>query len=1495
MEWDSAFIEKTYQDRIRERELAPMMARREDNLFKLTSKSLYGEKVHYALELIQNAEDAGASTITFIFDKERLVVVNDGDVFQPDDVDAICSVEPGRKKNKIGFFGIGFKSVFNITNAPQVVSSSSNFKIENFIYPRPVDVLPEDLTPYYNKDKGAIFIFPQAEGSPTIQELIENFKEIDEKILLFLENLKTLNFIDNLNGDKWSIEKPPADDSIVSLKNGRTNQTTKWKVFYKDLPVSGEKVPIPEGKEGITDTRVLIAFPADEETREASKASTVYCYLPTNKRSDMPFLVQADFVPTVGRASIQDVDWNKWLLGKLGNLAAGAIEQIRDDQNLAKELYSFIPLKDEVHEPLMSILSDSIYEALRSKKVSKILDHDWKIPEESVITASPEVTRIISQEDLKQLFGKPLFYADTDLPERAQQILTDLGSLTLGDEEFVEFLGKEDLVKSRKPYWFLHVYAYLNEVFDVKETNYDGSFAWEEDKLHLFSKLEKTKFILTNQGNLVPLKDPQKPDRLICYPQSIDLSEVNELFTEGELVFLNRYFQLSTIAKRKETDPEEEKKRQKVHDFFDGVGVKLDFKQRHAIKDVILPKYSSGKYKEYDDLKLYNLINYIRMYWPTLQSEVKNKRLSEDIFDEIKDTVLLKTYSYKGGERVINYLPPKKLYFPKRYGPSEVMEDLFEGLEDVYFLDPYYLNREKREQKKKKRGRQKAEFGWKKFAEMLGVWSSPRVEKIEEWINISGKKEYDWVERKYSPSGKHRILGDSFSDDVQKLINYLSGLEEPEKVRQRITILCQSLSDNWKDYKKFCTLTYEYFYHSPTPINLQSSTFLEFLKRAKWVPATDGNFCIPAEVFLDSKRNKFLLGDDVNFVNLAVSQDFLKDIGVKLEPSTEQVIKHFKETKNKAVDGKKREIQKFEEIYSFISEKIAEQGQGNETLETIQKDFEENELIYIPRKDQSWWKPSCVFWRDYSKTLGLLRGYVEHEGKEIYPANTKAFFLSLGVKEKPSIEQALGILEELRQKNDIETLKRIVTKVYLYISDLLSHAQSEEVEWQKYHFLTKKGNYCPPAGIYYEDDEEYSKEFHGKAEFLYLPFSSWTNLSRFLKAAGFKSFSENLSIIKSLGAVTEMEAGKAEALIRALNLAGPYLLHKNIESYEKLQSEGTFEKLKLLEVYEAPQIKLDLCLNKNESETLTVNDLGKEAYYSQEENRLYVLKGTDLFSGAIAKEASRIFKGLENDVFPFLSSILTKANDEEALEIQLRLFGIQKEEGEAYSGPAKVELLPEEPKPETEKEEAKGTEAPKGEEPTVEPPKTPEPPRGLIDPDEYYPSTGKEYTPYNKTEGEAPKVVKEIKLKEGKPGISKPTREETIRAGTKDSESTAIQIVLNYESGEGGAAEDRHKQKGIGYDVYSKTADGEERFIEIKGFREKEGPFNLTPHELEKARKECDKYYVYVVSGLKEGFTPKKLFIIQNPTRWLTPDPPIKEEYSDWKNAVKNEFEFEKA
>lgn len=111
-----SLIEEIYQKKISEK------SEDRDNLLKLTSHRLYGEKIHYALELIQNADDEEASSITFIFDKDKVTVINDSKPFDKDDVWAICSVKPGRKRNKIGFFGIGFKSVFNITNAPQIIS-----------------------------------------------------------------------------------------------------------------------------------------------------------------------------------------------------------------------------------------------------------------------------------------------------------------------------------------------------------------------------------------------------------------------------------------------------------------------------------------------------------------------------------------------------------------------------------------------------------------------------------------------------------------------------------------------------------------------------------------------------------------------------------------------------------------------------------------------------------------------------------------------------------------------------------------------------------------------------------------------------------------------------------------------------------------------------------------------------------------------------------------------------------------------------------------------------------------------------------------------------------------------------------------------------------------------------------------------------------------------------------------------------------------------------
>ena len=96
-------------------------------------------------------------------------------------------------------------------------------------------------------------------------------------------------------------------------------------------------------------------------------------------------------------------------------------------------------------------------------------------------------------------------------------------------------------------------------------------------------------------------------------------------------------------------------------------------------------------------------------------------------------------------------------------------------------------------------------------------------------------------------------------------------------------------------------------------------------------------------------------------------------------------------------------------------------------------------------------------------------------------------------------------------------------------------------------------------------------------------------------------------------------------------------------------------------MYETSKINIDVSVKGNDLETFQVNEIEKEAYYSEKENRLYVLKNTNLFSEKVAKEISRIFKGAENEVFPFLNSVLPKAKDDEALKNQLTLFEIEEE------------------------------------------------------------------------------------------------------------------------------------------------------------------------------------------------------------------------------------------
>ncbi|MBE7556759.1 MAG: hypothetical protein HS126_37410 [Anaerolineales bacterium] len=91
-----------------------------------------------AYELIQNADDVlddqgrpAASRIMFDICDDALIVENDG-VFREVDFDRVSQIASGGKreeKGTTGAFGIGFISVYQVTDCPEILSSGQHWRI----------------------------------------------------------------------------------------------------------------------------------------------------------------------------------------------------------------------------------------------------------------------------------------------------------------------------------------------------------------------------------------------------------------------------------------------------------------------------------------------------------------------------------------------------------------------------------------------------------------------------------------------------------------------------------------------------------------------------------------------------------------------------------------------------------------------------------------------------------------------------------------------------------------------------------------------------------------------------------------------------------------------------------------------------------------------------------------------------------------------------------------------------------------------------------------------------------------------------------------------------------------------------------------------------------------------------------------------------------------------------------------------------------------------
>ena len=378
-------------------------------------------------ELLQNADDAGATEMNVCYDKRHhtdkrrglffpgmaechgpALVVNNNAMFTEEDFMNITKLAGATKEGKflkIGKFGIGFCSVYHITDVPSFVSSDLLYifdptlkylkeEIKNLARPgkklcftSPFIRKSKQLAPYMGlfdfdpkeQYEGTTFRFPFRTAVSELSEkiytdhdvkhLMEQMQRSSSKLILFLQNVESITF-SQVEGNQRKprevmritkcteiLAEGRCIQKITCSLNGSGESTEYWLVEtstetvlqkYSTASVACSLSPLRDGS----------CYKAKKIKGE------MFCFLPLLLKTGFPVHVSSNFAVISNRRGIwssdesdpkksEEVDWNISLMnGVICSAYCGLLEALKEmysDSTLeGYDFFSFWPIEKEL-------------------------------------------------------------------------------------------------------------------------------------------------------------------------------------------------------------------------------------------------------------------------------------------------------------------------------------------------------------------------------------------------------------------------------------------------------------------------------------------------------------------------------------------------------------------------------------------------------------------------------------------------------------------------------------------------------------------------------------------------------------------------------------------------------------------------------------------------------------------------------------------------------------------------------------------------------------------------------------------------------------------------------------------------------------------------------------------------------------------------------------------------------------------------------------------
>ena len=1014
----------------------------------------------YLFELLQNANDAiraakgdpswskaGLYRVRIELTDSALIIANDGIPFIEKDVDSIYRWgESSKDPNKsIGYKGIGFKSVLEITESPEIFSQAVQFRFDRetcyhavreivgvateLKLPITRFVLPYTITEVEpSNDRELVSELLSREEFATVirlplrvayEEVLKRIQEdLDPALLLFLNGIDEIEVWvgrERKKGLRRKVKQSSCEyvGQDVTLFEGQ-KAVSRWLLFDAPKHQIDNRAIIDELEdrawERVQRVGFAVAFRLDKRGKlrtEITQPTKLFVYFPTALSTGLRYRIHGDFYIDAARKQVGDRAYNKWLAQRIASFLSSNVvpELIQRFPGDARVVQALVPCA-EVSE-FAACLRNAIYEELRDCPFVPTASGEYKTPTSIMLApvgASVDVVefqRFFPTAELSKRHGGchfPIPSIESD--EQISGFLIELGAKRLTFGDVFRLLDGREMVDSPAEYPAL--YRFLWNWREELSSSERSAFS---------EALQRSRCIVVDDGSWImphhQLYHAKLRQETPNMPRAIRADLVHPLAYDPDGRAGPTYKLLDTLEPRIR-----------------------DYDAPDIIRNAIISLFHGERFKRLPLKERAEVYRYLIEYWRTRRGG------GDPDVERLKGLIQVPARFITNRRRDV-WLPANQVYLSSIWSGDKRLEQLYDGFEGVAFL--YQV---------RGLGLQPDEhLEWAQFWEWLGVAVVPRFVVYEvsradlcwgRWSTIRRNHPHggtelwlnylDQIKAEYSycpshGSGYRQLRRSTALEGFAELIERRDG--------EKLALLYELLAENWLRLRKSIPAAEVHCYRKGCPQYARSreipSFFDYLLRNAEWIPALTNIEGAPQLWLQKPNRCWFVSPAESPVIRNLLStppadlyrpehRQFCRDIGMRFVDEARledlvDILRHLPERypdPNIAVSSGRRAVPRaLATLSRWVIERInnllAPLGdddwpQPNDTVPLVSREGDSLRYVYPPepvffaddRYHAARWRQHLPFapmddnWRDAAQYLGL-KSISEHVEESCTP------------------------------------------------------------------------------------------------------------------------------------------------------------------------------------------------------------------------------------------------------------------------------------------------------------------------------------------------------------------------------------------------------------------------------------------------------------------------------------------------------------------------------